>query len=200
MPLLFVGIAYWAICFSLGHVLGLKIGLGATGIWIGLSIEKNIYKGPPSSVSRCGRAGVHSEPSLDCVMAVLGERESRNARRLRGSLRLQRGQGVPLETKFLTAQSPAVPCLQRHIETNLPAQFDIHLVLGNHATTSIQGAGPPEVQAGTFSPAYASCLNQVERFLRLITRHAHPASPSSSIKCDNRPAHVIQLYALHVNS
>lgn len=111
MPLLFVGIAYWAIGFSLGHVLGLKIGLGATGIWIGLSIRKNIYTGPLVLRFPLRRAGVHSEPSLDCVMAVLGERESRNARRLRGSLRLQRGQGVRLETKFLTAQSPAVPCL-----------------------------------------------------------------------------------------
>lgn len=58
MPLLFVGIAYWAIGFSLGHVLGLKIGLGATGIWIGLSIGKNIYTGPlvlrfPLRASRC---------------------------------------------------------------------------------------------------------------------------------------------------
>ncbi|WP_247396058.1 MULTISPECIES: hypothetical protein [unclassified Bradyrhizobium] len=45
MPLLFVGIAYWAIGFSLGHVLGLKIGLGAIGIWIGLSIGTTIYAG-----------------------------------------------------------------------------------------------------------------------------------------------------------
>lgn len=29
---LFVGIAYWVIGFSLGYVLSLKIGLGATGI------------------------------------------------------------------------------------------------------------------------------------------------------------------------
>ncbi|MGY2932907.1 Na+-driven multidrug efflux pump [Bradyrhizobium sp. GM6.1] len=54
----FVGIAYWAIGFSLGHVLGLKIGLGASGIWIGLSIGKNIYTGPlvlrfPLRASRC---------------------------------------------------------------------------------------------------------------------------------------------------
>lgn len=200
MPLLFVGIAYWAIGFSLGHVLGLKIGLGATGIWMACQSGRTSIQGPSSSVSRCGRAGVHSEPSLDCVMAVLGERESRNARRLRGSLRLKRARR-PIGNKILdrAVTSSSVP-LQRHIETNLPAQFDIHLVLGNHATTSIQGAVPPEVQAGTFSPAYASCLNQVERFLRLITRHAHPASPSSSRKCDNRPTHVIQLYALHVNS
>lgn len=45
VPLLFVGIAYWLIGFSLGYVLGLKIGLGATGIWIGLSIGTTIYAG-----------------------------------------------------------------------------------------------------------------------------------------------------------
>lgn len=45
VPLLFVGIAYWLIGFSPSYVLGLKIGLGATGIWIGLSIGTNIYAG-----------------------------------------------------------------------------------------------------------------------------------------------------------
>ncbi|UPJ47980.1 MATE family efflux transporter [Bradyrhizobium sp. 200] len=45
VPLLFVGIAYWLIGFSLGYVLGLKIGLGAIGIWIGLSIGTAIYAG-----------------------------------------------------------------------------------------------------------------------------------------------------------
>lgn len=45
VPLLFVGIAYWLIGFSLGYVLGLKIGLGATAIWIGLSIGTTIYAG-----------------------------------------------------------------------------------------------------------------------------------------------------------
>lgn len=70
---------------------GLKIGLGATGIWIGLSIGTNIDGGLLVLVSSCWRAGVLSEPSLDCVMAVLGVRESRHARRLRGSLRLKEG-------------------------------------------------------------------------------------------------------------
>lgn len=45
VPLLFVCIAYWLIGFSLGYVFGLKIGLGATGIWIGLSIGTTIYAG-----------------------------------------------------------------------------------------------------------------------------------------------------------
>lgn len=43
MPLLFAGIAYWLIDFSLSYVLTLKICIGAVGIWIGLSIGKGVY-------------------------------------------------------------------------------------------------------------------------------------------------------------
>ncbi|WP_347338472.1 hypothetical protein [Bradyrhizobium forestalis] len=43
VPLLFAGIAYWLIGFSLSYVLGLKTDLGAVGIWIGLSIGKAVY-------------------------------------------------------------------------------------------------------------------------------------------------------------
>lgn len=45
VPLLFAGIAYWLIGFSLSYVLGVKIGLGAIGIWIGLSVGTTIYAG-----------------------------------------------------------------------------------------------------------------------------------------------------------
>ncbi|MEZ2146408.1 MATE family efflux transporter [Bradyrhizobium sp. DN5] len=45
MPLLFAGIAYWLIGFSLSYVLGFKLGLGAIGIWIGLSIGMTVYAG-----------------------------------------------------------------------------------------------------------------------------------------------------------
>ncbi|MCK1292468.1 MATE family efflux transporter [Bradyrhizobium sp. 30] len=38
VPVLFAVIAHWLIGFSLSYVLGLKVGLGAFGIWIGLSI------------------------------------------------------------------------------------------------------------------------------------------------------------------
>lgn len=37
-PLLFGVIAHWLIGFSLSYMLGVKIGLGAVGVWIGLSI------------------------------------------------------------------------------------------------------------------------------------------------------------------
>lgn len=43
VPLLFASISYWPIGFSLSYVLSLKIGLGAIGIWIGLSIGTTVY-------------------------------------------------------------------------------------------------------------------------------------------------------------
>lgn len=45
VPLLFAGIAYWPIGFSLSYVLSLRMGLGAIGIWIGLSIGTIVYAG-----------------------------------------------------------------------------------------------------------------------------------------------------------
>ncbi|MCK1583960.1 MATE family efflux transporter [Bradyrhizobium sp. 168] len=44
IPLL-AAIAYWLIGFSLSYVLGLRLGLGAIGIWIGLSIATTAYAG-----------------------------------------------------------------------------------------------------------------------------------------------------------
>ncbi|WP_371930207.1 MATE family efflux transporter [Bradyrhizobium sp. CCGUVB1N3] len=43
VPLLFAGIAYWLVGLSLSYLLGLKMGLGAIGIWIGLSIGTAVY-------------------------------------------------------------------------------------------------------------------------------------------------------------
>lgn len=43
VPLVFAGISYWLIGFSLSYLLGLKVGLGAIGIWIGLSLGKTVY-------------------------------------------------------------------------------------------------------------------------------------------------------------
>ncbi|TWA90244.1 MATE family multidrug resistance protein [Bradyrhizobium stylosanthis] len=43
IPLLFACVANWLIGFTLSYVLGLKIGLGAIGIWIGLSVGTTIY-------------------------------------------------------------------------------------------------------------------------------------------------------------
>ncbi|RXH37917.1 multidrug transporter MatE [Bradyrhizobium nanningense] len=43
--LLFAFLAYWLIGYSVSYVLGLQIGLGAVGIWIGLSVGTSIYAG-----------------------------------------------------------------------------------------------------------------------------------------------------------
>lgn len=43
VPLLFAGIAFWLIGFSLSYVLGLKMGLGAIGVWVGLSIGAAVH-------------------------------------------------------------------------------------------------------------------------------------------------------------
>ncbi|MGY4157904.1 MATE family multidrug resistance protein [Bradyrhizobium sp. USDA 4461] len=43
VPLVFAAIGYWLIAASLCYVLGLKIGLGAIGVWIGLSIGTAVY-------------------------------------------------------------------------------------------------------------------------------------------------------------
>lgn len=43
VPLLFAGIAYWLVGFSLSYGLSLNLGLEAIGIWIGLSIGKAVY-------------------------------------------------------------------------------------------------------------------------------------------------------------
>lgn len=43
VPLVFAAVAYWFVGFSLSYLLGLKVGLGAVGIWIGLSIGTTVY-------------------------------------------------------------------------------------------------------------------------------------------------------------
>lgn len=43
VPLLFAAMGHWLIGLSLSYVLGLKIGLGPIGIWIGLSIGTTVY-------------------------------------------------------------------------------------------------------------------------------------------------------------
>jgi MATE family multidrug resistance protein len=43
VPLLFAAISYWLIGFALACVLGFQTGLGAIGVWIGLSVGTAIY-------------------------------------------------------------------------------------------------------------------------------------------------------------
>ena len=97
-----------------------------------------------------------------------------------------RRHGTTTPSTCLTARSspsanPAIavrscsPSL-RHIEANVPAQLDVHLVVDNYATHK-----HPKVRTWLarrprrhihFTPTYASWLNQVERFFALITQRA----------------------------
>ncbi|MDA9481409.1 multidrug transporter MatE [Bradyrhizobium sp. CCBAU 11445] len=43
VPLLFASLSYWPIGFSISYVLGMKIGFGAIGVWIGWSIGSAVY-------------------------------------------------------------------------------------------------------------------------------------------------------------
>jgi MATE family multidrug resistance protein len=43
IPLLFAAISYWLIGFTTACLLGFRTGLGAIGVWIGLSVGTAIY-------------------------------------------------------------------------------------------------------------------------------------------------------------
>ncbi|MEY9981464.1 MATE family multidrug resistance protein [Bradyrhizobium yuanmingense] len=45
VPLVFAAVSYWLIGLVLSYVLSVKVGLGAVGIWIGLSIGTSVYAG-----------------------------------------------------------------------------------------------------------------------------------------------------------
>jgi transposase len=74
----------------------------------------------------------------------------------------------------------------RHIDANVPAQFDVHLVADNYATHK-----HPKVKAWLarrsrfhihYTPTYASWLNQVERWFGIITQKAIRRGSFSSVK------------------
>ena len=74
----------------------------------------------------------------------------------------------------------------RHIEANVPAQLDIHLVVDNYATHK-----HPRVQRWLaarprfhvhFTPTYASWLNQVEIWFNRITQRAIRRGTFRSVK------------------
>ena len=74
----------------------------------------------------------------------------------------------------------------RHIDANVPTQFDVHLVVDNYATHK-----HPKVKAWLarrpryhihYTPTYASWLNQVERWFGIITQKAIRRGSFSSVK------------------
>jgi len=74
----------------------------------------------------------------------------------------------------------------RHIEANVPQQFDVHLIVDNYAThkhAKIRAwlARRPRYHIH-YTPTYASWLNQVERWFGLITQKAIRRGSFSSVK------------------
>jgi putative transposase len=74
----------------------------------------------------------------------------------------------------------------RHIDSSVPEQFDVHLIVDNYATHK-----HPKVKAWLarrpryhihFTPTYASWINQVERWFGLITQRAIRRGSFSNVK------------------
>jgi len=74
----------------------------------------------------------------------------------------------------------------RHIEQNVPAELDLHIVLDNYSTHKhavVKGwlARHPRYHLH-FTPTYASWLNQVERWFGIITQRAIRRGSFRSVK------------------
>jgi transposase len=74
----------------------------------------------------------------------------------------------------------------RHIEANVPEEFDVHLVMDNYAThkhpkVRFWFARHPRFQAH-FTPTYSSWLNQVETWFGIITRKAIRRGSFTTVK------------------
>ena len=89
----------------------------------------------------------------------------------------------------------------RHIDTNVPAHLNIHLVVDNYATHK-----HPKVKAWLarreryhihYTPTYASWINQVERWFGLITQQAIRRGSFSNVK---ELVNKISAYVEHYNA
>ena len=74
----------------------------------------------------------------------------------------------------------------RHIEANVPAELDVHLILDNYATHKHQKvrlwlAKRPRFHVH-FTPTYSSWLNQVETWFGIITRKAIRRGSFTSVR------------------
>ena len=74
----------------------------------------------------------------------------------------------------------------RHIDRNVPADLDVHLIIDNYAThkhAKVKAwlAKRPRYQVH-YTPTYASWLNQVERWFGIITQQAIRRGSFSSVK------------------
>jgi putative transposase len=74
----------------------------------------------------------------------------------------------------------------RHVDRNVPAEFDVHLIIDNYAThkhAKVKAwlAQRPRYHVH-YTPTYASWLNQIERWFGLITQQAIRRGSFSSVK------------------
>lgn len=74
----------------------------------------------------------------------------------------------------------------RHLERNVPAAFDVHLIIDNYATHKHAKVKAWLVTRPRYHvhyiPTYATWLNQVERWFGLITQQAIRRGSFSSVK------------------
>lgn len=89
----------------------------------------------------------------------------------------------------------------KHLDTNMPAALDLHLVVDNYATHK-----HPKVKAWLvrhprfhlhFTPTYSSWLNQVERWFALITQQAIRRGSFRSVR---ELVQKIDTYVAHYNA
>ncbi len=90
----------------------------------------------------------------------------------------------------------------RHLDRNVPAQFDVHLIIDNYAThkhAKVKAwlAKRPRYHVH-YTPTYSSWLNQVERWFGLITQQAIRRGSFSSVKeLVRKIDHFVEHYNTH---
>jgi transposase len=90
----------------------------------------------------------------------------------------------------------------RHVERNVPAQFDAHLIIDNYAThkhAKVKAwlAKRPRYHVH-YTPTYSSWLNQIERWFGLITQQAIRRGSFSSVKeLVRKIDHFVEHYNAH---
>ncbi|HUH02821.1 MAG TPA: IS630 family transposase [Kofleriaceae bacterium] len=90
----------------------------------------------------------------------------------------------------------------RHVDRNVPAEFDVHLIIDNYAThkhAKVKAwlAQRPRYHVH-YTPTYASWLNQIERWFGLITQQAIRRGSFSSVKdLVTKIDHFVEHYNAH---
>ena len=62
----------------------------------------------------------------------------------------------------------------RHIDSQLPAALEVHLILDNYGIQSRTGCCATQDSIVIFVPTYSSWMNLVERFFAALTEHQIP--------------------------